>query len=930
MKKGLLFTALIGIVIIILTLININGFGLRPVLPFNQGIVLENPLFAVKDDHGAVYSIDQSKRRITKINKDGRLEYEIIGGLRNTGNFFYADELAVDEKGFLYVINWVLDERGFYVEREEILRYKPDGEFDKVIFSKTYEDKDKNAEIVQRGRFSSVKASNGKIDFIVTDSIGFNLVTVLTEKDSIERRLIKSVKNADLLVSCVWFDGAGNLVYVTKRGMIIKSSFGSDDLNDTIVYNADLYSEDRQLSVPWAVVSDSNGGVYFTDLVKRGVYFIDESGVRPILNREIIEESGISSLEYTYYSLSISDSGELIACNEDFVVSFNNNGTLTGQIDSAYYKTAKVLYNVFVWIVFIVNIILIPVFFRFFYVYAMKKRLSIVIKQLLIFTPLLLSSITIISITIINNFTARYTAESLNKIAAMVQMIPRTIDAELIKSVTRQSDFMSNNYMELREQLKRSLNYNKDEWNNSYYFVVYRVIDGVLYGFMYLNGEIGIYYPFSNFADIDSAYRKAYDGEIAIESISDSTGSWLYGVGPIRDANNDIIAVLEIGTDLYSLNQGNKELLARMIRIIIVISIVFILLFILVTLFLLKSIRILRDGVKSIATGKWDTKVKVSNQNDEVADLSNGFNTMSSYILNYVNQIVELNEGYKKFVPEQFINYLDKKSVTDLILGDQVQKEMTILFSDIRSFTTMSEKMTPKENFDFLIEYLSKVGPSVRNYNGFIDKYIGDAIMALYPHCPDDGLKSSLEILNRLYDFNMHRTENGLEPIRVGMGLHTGKLMLGILGEQERMAGTVISDAVNLASRLEGLTKHYGASIIISETTFAGLKTPDLYSYRNLGNIKVKGKSGSINIFEILDGLTSDTKEKKIISKKNFEDGILFYKNGDLKGALERFSMVLKDNPDDKAAYLYYISCKTYLAKGLPVGFDGTIAMSTK
>ncbi len=928
MKKGMYLTILTGLILFSMSFfILVDPAQYLTVKPGIK-LELENPLFAVKDNDLNIFVIDNSKRRISKINTAGYLDFTIDGGSRDEKRFFYANELAVDELGYLYVVNWVLDKRGFYMEREEVLRYTPQGKFDKLIYRKTYEENEKVSEIVQRGRFSGIVAYAGLVRWIVVDKIGIHTVTVSIDKGALERHTVRSIDNADLLVSNVWINNSGVIVYSTKKGQILKGTILSND--DLIVYDADSYSSDKSRSVPWSVVCDSKGDVYFTDLTKKSVQYIDTKGIRPLINKEILTKDGVVTLDFIFYRLAIARNDALTVCNEYYIVSFDKHGPLATPVDGGKYKSSYIIKQTFRWILLIINLLLIPLFLRMFFVNIMRRRVSLVIKQLLIFTPLLLLSIILISYVIIQNFSIRFKDESLNKIAAMVQMIPKTIDKDLIKVVKSQRDYMSDEYMELRDQLKDALNNNRDEWNNSFYFVLYRVIDDVLYGFMYLNGEIGVFYPFSYFEDTEGAYRRAYRGDIAIESISDSTGSWLYGVGPVKDDSGQIIAILEVGTDLYSFNEGNRLLLQNMIRIIIIVSIVFICLFVVVTLILLQSIRILRDGVSNISNGRWDTKVQVSNTNDEIADLSNGFNIMSNYILNYVNQIVKLNEGYKKFVPEQFINYLDKKSVTDLNLGDQVQKDMTVMFSDIRSFTSMSEKMTPKENFDFLNDYLSRVGPSVRNYNGFIDKYIGDAIMALYPACADDGLRSSLEILNRLYSFNLERMDKNLEPIKVGMGLHTGNLMLGILGEQERMAGTVISDSVNLASRLEGLTKYFGATIIISETTFHGLKSKELYLYRTLGHIKVKGKSGSIEIFEVMDGLTGENKLKKINGKQFFEDGVKFYREKNINSAFRSFAETLKANPDDKAAMVYYSVCKAIISKGIPQSFDGTITMNTK
>ncbi len=162
---------------------------------------------------------------------------------------------------------------------------------------------------------------------------------------------------------------------------------------------------------------------------------------------------------------------------------------------------------------------------------------------------------------------------------------------------------------------------------------------------------------------------------------------------------------------------------------------------------------------------------------------------------------------------------------------------MSILFADIRDFTTLSERMTPEENFKFINAYLSHMEPAILDNNGFIDKYIGDAIMALFSRSADDAIKAGIDMLHRLAKYNTKRTNPERPPIQIGIGINTGSLMLGTVGGQTRMDGTVIGDAVNLASRLEALTKHYGVSLLISHHTFQCLRHPVEY-----GTLPAQGK----------------------------------------------------------------------------------------
>jgi PAS domain S-box-containing protein len=273
-------------------------------------------------------------------------------------------------------------------------------------------------------------------------------------------------------------------------------------------------------------------------------------------------------------------------------------------------------------------------------------------------------------------------------------------------------------------------------------------------------------------------------------------------------------------------------------------------------------------------------------------------------------RLSNLNIAYGRFVPHKFLQLLNKESIIDVTLGENVQQEMSILFSDIRDFTTLSERMTPKENFKFINAYLSRMESAIIENNGFIDKYIGDAIMALFSGSADDALKAGIAMLHRLAEYNQHRANSGDVPIKIGIGINTGSLMLGTVGGKNRMDGTVISDAVNLASRLESLTKNYGVSLLMSQQTFLRLHDPTEYSLRFIEKVKMKGKSEAVAVFEVFDGDEPKIKEGKLATKTIFEEGLILYHQHSMREAAQRFEDVLSINPRDTVAQIYLKRCQ--------------------
>jgi two-component system sensor histidine kinase ChiS len=267
------------------------------------------------------------------------------------------------------------------------------------------------------------------------------------------------------------------------------------------------------------------------------------------------------------------------------------------------------------------------------------------------------------------------------------------------------------------------------------------------------------------------------------------------------------------------------------------------------------------------------------------------------------------------FVPREFLNILHKESVMDLKLGDHVMQEMTIFFSDIRKFTELFEGLSPEDSFKFINSYLTRIVPVIEEYGGFVDKYIGDAILALYPqeNGADMAVRTAIEIQRRILEYNNHRAKCGYRPLEIGIGLHTGSLMLGVVGVHHRMQNTVISDSVNLASRVEGLTKAFNVSMAISGQTFQKLEHPESYMFRYLGNVKVKGKGEPTRVYEILDGINPELTERKMKANRYFEEGMFSYSKKNYIEALSNFNRVLEILPDDGASIAYMQNCMAKL-----------------
>ncbi|WP_161971760.1 7TM diverse intracellular signaling domain-containing protein [Algoriphagus kandeliae] len=292
--------------------------------------------------------------------------------------------------------------------------------------------------------------------------------------------------------------------------------------------------------------------------------------------------------------------------------------------------------------------------------------------------------------------------------------------------------------------------------------------------------------------------------------------------------------------------------------------------------------------------------------------LSSRFSKAFTSVESLSQHILKIYKANNRFVPSEFLSFLGKESIVDVQLGDHVIKDMTIFFADIRSFTTISETMTPEENFNFINSILQRISPIVRKNGGFIDKFMGDSIMALFPSDPKDAVSTAGELLKELELFNDIRAKSGYQRVKIGIGINSGSLMLGTIGEEERMDGTVISDAVNLASRLESLTKTYGCNIIVSDHLLEQVQEKIRMEYRFLGNVQVKGKTNLVPIYEIFSFDEPELYKPKHKTKADFEKAVQCFMNQEYTEAKALFEKVLLDMPEDKAT-LYYLEQMTAL-----------------
>lgn len=293
-------------------------------------------------------------------------------------------------------------------------------------------------------------------------------------------------------------------------------------------------------------------------------------------------------------------------------------------------------------------------------------------------------------------------------------------------------------------------------------------------------------------------------------------------------------------------------------------------------------------------------------------------------------ELLKTNISYSRFVPHEFLRFLKKDSILEVNLGDHISGEMAVMFSDINSFTAISETMTSQENFNFVNSYFKRVSPVIRENNGFIVKFLGDGMMAVFPDDVEDAVRAGIEKLTQVSEYNEKRKRDGRIAIQIGIGVHTGHMMVGMVGEAARMQGDAFSDSVNLTARLESLTRHYGVGLIISGEAFGNLSNPDRYHIRFLDNVAVKGRQGAIKIYEVFDADPKDLISRKLLTQSHFEKGQRYYFAKEFADAAKCFKNVLDVIPADQSARLYLKRSAKFLVEGVPSDWQGVRTLNEK
>ncbi len=286
-----------------------------------------------------------------------------------------------------------------------------------------------------------------------------------------------------------------------------------------------------------------------------------------------------------------------------------------------------------------------------------------------------------------------------------------------------------------------------------------------------------------------------------------------------------------------------------------------------------------------------------------------------------LNKQVILTEAYSRFTPKEYLRFLGHTSILDVKLGDYRNEQMTVLFADIRSYTTIAEQFTAEENFTFLSAYLEKMTEIVTMHHGMVNQLLGDGIMAFFDNA-DNALLASIDMQLLLHEYIVQISNKDPLHIKVGIGLHSGEVIIGIMGNAQSMDAGIVSDTVNAAARIEGLTKYFGVNILLSETVIEHLGPARREQLRFIGRVRVKGKKRYISLYECFEGDPLEMRTKKTEYLGLYHKALDAYSNKQFKQAIDFFETLTVINNEDPVLKYYINKSRQLVDKSIPENWD--------
>ncbi|CAG7640678.1 hypothetical protein PAECIP111802_02673 [Paenibacillus allorhizosphaerae] len=889
--------------------------------PFARMMELKDLTRVTTDNSNNIYIIMKAKNKIVKIDAAGNIVYVINQAKYPAYTFIDYTDISADAKGNLYALRLYKEYNGFLVRKEEIVRYTAEGKLDTGW--KPYVKEFPENSLPVEGSIHAIVADQNDLyyyDSADDQSIGRykmasagGVSTLVDQLQLPSGRHLNSINGTDL----------SSTAYSTHQGELYSTAEGK-------LYPLD--NEPKGDSYPEWVQMSKDHQVYFVDQYGQSIKKVNPQqpgNVETLLTKEAFDK--LDEQGDNINDITIRSDGKLILATNSKVYLVAGHNQLVQLTYSPWMRLIHVLYGALLLATALLVLWILVILWNL-------KEYSLITKQMMYFIPVILLFMFFLTQYATVKFKTHLMEEVDRKLIFLAHDGQNLIDSTLLDRIHSAQDFGNDAYRTIQQKMSYADNFSK------FYWIVYKIDGDRYYQTVESDNNFRMFegYSLDNTGSSESCqsrdvngvaheakdYRGLIKGDFYACSGVDQQGSWRYAIGPLFNADKSrVIGFYETGINTFATNQRVSDINRMLIGFSAGMTMIMIALCIFIIRRSVTPIILLQESAGLIAQGHWDLQVSIDSK-DEVASLGKTFNGMAASIRRNIAEITDFKNASYRFVPQEYIHYLGKKSILEIQLGDQLQQDMTILMTNIRSFYSLSKSMSPGDSFSFMNAYLNRFVPAVSGHNGIINKYLGSGIFALFPSSAEMAIQSAIEMRKVLDRYNAERKQHLREPIEIGIGIHKGPLMLGIIGEKTRMEGNVISEDVNLAVILEKLTEELGATILVTEETLLSVTDPAKFFYRDLGVLQVSGVDQPMRLFDIFEGDSAALFELKLHTKELFDQGIAHYQKGEFMQAREIFLNVIRHNRWDLMAKRYFFESDKLSQSTAPAGWGGALRVS--
>jgi class 3 adenylate cyclase/HAMP domain-containing protein len=842
---------------------------------------------------GNIYVIDDGLLRIVCMTPEGKINYTIH--INKNQEYAKFCDLVLDESGNLYVYIVEMAYDAIQTKQDIIRKYDAQGHFVKDIFSSVYASDESNPRTFPQ--FGSLRCENGILTFSRVQKDHVKLYRYNIIRDELASSIF-SWDVSDYSVSRLMLRDFNNFIYTTRDGNIYEVRDSVPILRASFTFT----EEGGGGIIPWYPNYDEAGNIVFFDMISSNIFRITPDGaVQPAVPPKLLDQFRQEGIFSTLTGFGFFREhfagvfGDIVWYYDGNELVTYRNGITLSEVDWLQIITVQISFLLGIG-TFLLGLYLL-------FVRILNRYVSLFIKQTVLLIPITAAGFVILYSSTSSFMDKRLVHELLNDLLFKTVLSAKLINGDDLYYMRSTADFRSPAYKKLLETLQDITGNNTEEWNKLYYAAVYKVLGDNEYCIAFSNEEMNIFRPYGSISVEEGTgeYELVMHGRPFANILELSDSTWAYANAPLYTSSGQFAGIFEIGTDMTSYQIANAIQRREAMMIAVLTGLVILLISAIIMFLIIKQLSSVAQVLAAIAKGNCSARVQYRAR-DELGLVSRGLNLMAEELQRQIEKIVSLSESSLRFVPVQFMKYLGVEDITKMKLGDHVQRPFTILFFDIRAFSINSEMMSAKENFLFINKIMGFAGPILRKYHGFVDKYIGDAAMVLFANALD-AVRAGIELYRVLVLNKKTKIKVGADGINISVGVNSGSVMMGIVGENERLASTVISPNVNLASRVESLTRQTKSGMLITRNTLNEISGHEgEFKSRFIGMIQAAGVNEVIGLFDILDALPDNIREKRLKTKKVFESGIRKYHTKEYAAAYRRFAWVIKMDPNDVCA----------------------------